>query len=395
MTAKIKIARISSVSMSFIHIQGFIEKISTDSSIQLDLISAKDHYWGQLEAKYPGVHKIPVSMHREISPLQDLKSLFELYRVFKKNKYMIIHSHTPKAGLLCAIAGFFARVPVRIHTFTGQRWVTISGPTRFFLEMLDRLVAKLNTHNFTDSPSQMDFLISEKIVQPSKISVIHKGSFGGIDLKRFNPERNDVLLAAEQIRKELNLTQDTFKILYLGRVTRDKGIIELIEAFKLLQSEFREKVQLLLVGPREQQLDPLPEKTLHEIENNKGIISVGFTNTPENYFYVCDVFTLPSYREGFGTVILEAAAMEKPSIGTNIYGVSDAIANGETGFLCKLHDVNDLYLKIKLLIQNKELREKLGKNGRIRVVKDFDQDILTNATITEYKKLIQKKLGYE
>jgi glycosyltransferase involved in cell wall biosynthesis len=307
----------------------------------------------------------------------------KLYFVFKRNKYDITHSSTPKAGLLSAIASFFARVPVRIHTFTGQRWATKTGISRNFLIFLDKCIGWLNTEIYADSISQVDFLINEGVFKPNMIKVLHHGSFGGVDFEKFNPGFNQE--KSKNIMSTLGLKPKSLILIYVGRINKDKGINELISAFcKLSDSGYN--IDLLLLGNFENFLDPLPNNITELIRNHNRIHHLGFCSRPQDYLEVSNVFCLPSYREGFGTSVIEAAAMGLPAICSNIPGLVDAIVDRKTGILINKKNQSDLEAAIKFYIDNPDLLDDMGKNARARALKLFDYKDVTNCLIKEYNK---------
>jgi glycosyltransferase involved in cell wall biosynthesis len=329
---------------------------------------------------------INVNIAREINLYLDLKALIKLCNIFYKNKFNIVHSTTPKAGLLVSIASFFTRVPVRLHTFTGQAWANSSGLKKRLLIALDWLIVKLNTKCYTDSQSQKDYLIEHRIAKSEKICVLGKGSLAGVDINRFRKER----FSQENI-KEFKLTNklslDSFILLFIGRVTRDKGIVELIEAANNIISRGL-NLELLIVGPQESGFEI--EGTLFEqyIDNQKNIHYVGFTSDPEKFYSLADVFCLPSYREGFGTVIIEAGAMGVPTIGSDIYGVRDAIQNGHTGLLVPPKSIKSIETAIEALMASPENTKIMGDNAKERVHKNFSTEILNKLLVDEYLFLL-------
>lgn len=336
-------------------------------------------------AKSLNMKYYPMPMARKAEPLHDLHALLTLARLFRSKRFDIVHSSTPKAGLLTALAGILARTPVRIHTFTGQVWVEMKGISRRILRLCDWIIGHLNTQCYADSKSQRDFLIEERLIKASKISVPGAGSVSGVDLKRFSPNVFGKGHAAA-IRRELGISEWSFVILFVGRLTKDKGIKELISVFLTLQRELK-KVDLILVGPFEPERDPLPKETLDELSNNPRIHVVGFSQEPEKYMAAADVFCLPSYREGFGSVIVEAAAMGLPSVASRVAGLVDAVVDGETGLLVPAKDVDALKHALIKMLSAPEIRHQMGRAARERAVRDFDSRIVNRLVVEEYKKL--------
>lgn len=244
MKTKIKIARVVTVPFVFTHILDLLETLSRDPRFELHIICSDGPYLSELRKRNPTAVFHIVNIAREINLLSDLKSLFNLTKLYRQEKFTIVHSHSPKAGLVSAMAGALAGTKIRLHTFTGQVWVNLKGPKKWLLKSLDKLISSLNTHNFTDSFGQLDFLIANGIGSQKTLSVIHKGSYGGINVERFNSNN---LLDRLKLTREEHFPGFNGKILlYLGRVNEDKGIKELYEAFYILKQEFN--VKLLLVG---------------------------------------------------------------------------------------------------------------------------------------------------
>lgn len=375
-----KIARITTVPAALVHFTGHIPRWR-DSGAEVHLISSPvdSQYWDYL-TEATGAQKILLDIPRDISPWRDLKALVNLFFLFRREKYDVVHSTTPKASLLVALAGFLARVPIRLHTYTGQRWATLKGPLRFLLRKSDWLVSFLNTATYADSHSQVEFLVNEKAVVPSKITCLKKGCLSGIDLKKFNKSSYD----KAKLREEFKLKANDRVIIYVGRMTQDKGVEELTHSFVRLQKEIPQ-LHLFLLGIFESPLDAKVKATL---QSHPQIHYQGFHNEPQKFLALADFFCMPSYREGFGTVILEAAAFGLPSVGTSIPGLIDAIVPEETGLLIPVKDEEALYHAMKKLALNSEYCELLGKAAYERVRKDFQMEFLSDAMWAEYVKLM-------
>lgn len=321
------------------------------------------------------VKAIPLNISREINLLTDFLSLIKLIQLFKKNNYDAIHSITPKAGLLSMLAAKLCNIPLRVHTFTGQVWATSHGLKRFVLKKIDTFFATLATHLIVDSPSQLDYLLREKVVSREKCHVFGKGSVSGVDPTKFTPDSN----VKSATRADLKIPSNAMVYLFLGRLNIDKGVLDLAKAFCLLNHG---STYLLFVGPDEQGIT----STLKEIlaEKLSYVRYVSYTNTPEKFMNAADVLVLPSYREGFGTVVIEAAAVGIPTIASHIYGITDTIVDGETGLLHECKNISEISKKMQLLSDNDNLRLKLGVNARKRVIKDFDANLLTEKWLAFY-----------
>ena len=352
--------------------------------IELTLVSSPGPDLDTL-ARGIGARAVGIAMKRQPAPLADLRSLLRLTRFLAWNRFDVVHSSTPKAGLLTAWAGMLARVPVRIHTFTGQPWVELAGWKRRIPRECDRVTARLATHCYADSPSQRDFLIAEGLVAPGKISVIGTGSICGVDLQRFSLTTWGGE-TARQTRRELGIPNDALVVIFVGRVTKDKGIVELLAAFETM-AKGNPAAHLLLVGPFEPERDPLPNETLERLKNHPRVHGLGFSDTPEKYLAAADIFCLPSYREGFPTVVIQAGAMELPAVVTRATGSVDTVVEGVTGLFVPLKNADSLAEALRTLADSKELRQSLGQAARRRVVENFDARVINEAVVAEYFRL--------
>lgn len=324
-----------------------------------------------------GVRGVPIGIERKIAPFRDLACLFQLVRAFQSRGFKAVHSVTPKAGLLAMTAAWLVRVPVRIHWFTGQVWATRSGAMRVLLKGLDRLTAALATHLLVDSPSQQDFLASEGVAPRNKMRVLAQGSICGVDPARFRPNGT----ARAEVRSVLGLPPEALVFLFLGRCAFDKGLTDLARAFEALCAE-RDDVYLAIVGPDEEGV--FPAMLLLCPRSVGRVRRLDYTDVPERVMAAADMLCLPSYREGFGSVVIEAAATGIPSIGSRIYGVTDAIQDGVTGLLHKPHDALDLLDKMRHLAQDPDLRNSMGSRARARAGQEFAKDVVTAALLNYY-----------
>lgn len=321
------------------------------------------------------IKDIPIK--REINLLSDLRVLFLLVRFFYKSRFSLVHSVSPKAGLLAMLASYMAIVPVRLHTFTGQVWSTRRGVKRALLRWLDWMIDSLATKSIVDSHSQRNFLIRNKVITPSSSIVLGYGSISGVDLNHFKVD----LVSRKKIRCKLEVSDSTVVFLFLGRLKKEKGILELVEAFSRVHQNLR-NTALWIVGPDEEQL-------YLKVKEIKGVSLVPFSNTPEKYMAAADVLCLPSYREGFGNVVIEAAACEIPSIGSNIYGLNDAIVDGETGVLVPAKSIKDLETAMQLLAVDSKMRQEMGRAAHLRVSDKFSHIAQLDRLIELYFDLLK------
>lgn len=337
-----------------------------------------------LLAAIPGVRFYRIEIPRKISPLRDFLAFWELLKLFRRERFDIAHSTTPKAGILCAIAGLIARIPIRLHTYTGQPWMELHGVMRFLAKAGDLLTASLNTMNYADSFSQRGFLLEQRIVLEEKLTVLGSGSLAGVDIQRFDRTRFSDQLT--NVLEQLEISEHSLVITFVGRLTRDKGISELVEAFTRLSCKNNYCV-LLLIGPQEPMQDPLPLETLASIHKNPQIVEVGYSANPEKYLAITDIFCIPSYREGFGNVVIEAAAMGVPTVASDIVGLRDAVVNDVTGVLVPAKDVDALVSALDKLISNPQLRQQMGEHAKARTIKDFDSTKVNAEVLKEYNRL--------
>ena len=332
------------------------------------------------EAKGITCHRAPIL--RNINLIGDLKGLFALRKIFCKERFDCVHSVTPKAGLLTACAGWLARVPNRVHIFTGQVWATRKGAMRFMLKMMDKLIALFDTRILVDGEGQRQFLIKNGVLTEKNSSVPANGSIAGIKLERY--------VISEQVRRaerdNLGIPEDHVVYIFLGRLNHDKGIGELYEAFNRLVVDCPKAV-LLFYGMDEEGYD---EKVTDfpNIKKGENFFFPGLTKTPFNALQAGDVFVLPTWREGFGVSVLEAQALGLPVITSDAYGVVDASIPEVTGLRCGVNDSEGLYRCMKQYYDNPEMRKEHGKNGRKRVEEDFSNDLVSAAWLDFYKEML-------
>lgn len=336
-----------------------------------------------------GVSNLPlkgvfhIDIERGISLWRDSKAVMQAWRIFRKMKFDAVHSVTPKAGLVTAIAAWMSGIPHRTHIFTGQVWATKQGFSRWMLRAIDKLIAGLDNHILVDGKSQRSFLVKEGVLKEGQAEVFLHGSISGVNSKRFVPDTE----AREGIRKQIGIKNDVLCFIFLGRLNHDKGIGELYEAYNQL-AMVRKDVFLLLVGDDEQgYIERLPEyKNIKEGEN---FHYYGSTPEPEKVLNAGDVFVLPTYREGFGSSVLEAACIGLPCICSDAYGVQDAFVEDETGLRCKVGDAESLYQCMCKMCEHPDMVREMGKNSRERALQDFNGAKLTECWVEFYRSILQ------
>lgn len=324
-----------------------------------------------------GVKCIEVPMERHISLIKDIKSLIDLIKVFRKEKPIMVHSMTPKAGLLCMIAAWLTRVPRRVHTFTGLVWPTETGLKRRILMATDWLTCACATHIIPEGKGVMNDLQQHITSKPMK--VLGYGNVMGVDMERFNLER------FIDVRKD----ESKFHFTFVGRIVGDKGINELVEAFVRLNKEYP-ATQLTLVGKYEANLDPVKPETLKAIEENPCIDACGPKYGDELLveYVKSDCFVFPSYREGFPNTVLEAGAMGLPSIVTDINGSREIIVDGENGIIIPSKSVNELYSAMEKMLLDKELHKRLAEKARPMIESRFEQGFVRKCLYDFYDEIM-------
>ncbi len=329
---------------------------------------------------------VKTNIHRKISLWNDVKTLFHLIKFFRKERFLLVHSIMPKTGFLSMLAGWITGVPCRIHTFTGQVWATQHGFKRNFLKLFDKLIVAMATHTLADSDSQRRFLCSEGILKANQGIVIENGSICGVDTVSFCPDID----TRSAIRKSLNISPDAIIILFLGRLNRDKGMLDLAHAFCKIAA-CRKDLYLLLVGAEED----VPYTRIQEIcgKHAENLRRIPFTSHPHHYMAAADIFCLPSYREGFGQTIIEAAACAIPTVATRIYGITDAVEENETGLLIDVGNIEQLAAALLKLIDDPSLRKNMGHSARARALQFFNSDKVTQKLIELYHSLLASFAG--
>lgn len=338
--------------------------------------------------KREGVKTIDVNMERRIAPFKDIISLIKLIVVFRKERPLIIHSITPKAGLLTMLAGKIAGVPIRLHTFTGLIFPTRTGLMQKLLIKMDQLLCWSATDIFPEGNGVKNDLIRFNITK-KPLEVIANGNVNGIDLSYFCPDAIK-LTKLQELKQELNIKEEEFVFIFVGRLVRDKGINELINAFVRLQQKVNRSIKLILVGPLETELDPLEATTLKNINENEDIISVGYQKDVRPYLGISDALVFPSYREGFPNVVIQAGAMNLPSIVSDINGCNEIIIEGINGSIIPVKDISILVERMYQLIYDKEYYNSLKQNSRKLILERYEQSVVWDAVLEKYSNAIVK-----
>jgi len=336
------------------------------------------------------IRTIAVEMTRTISPLKDLKAVWMLYKIFKIEKPSIVHTHTPKAGIVGMVASWFARVPIRIHTVAGLPLMEASGYKRILLNFVERLTYFCATNIYPNSKGLHSFILNNKLTQSKKLKVIGEGSSNGIDTSHFSPDQISKK-QKELLKQELKI--DNFVFIFIGRVVKDKGINELIKAFLQINENQNEgsRAKLLIVGDFESTLDPVLPETEAEVRNNPDIIFVGYQSDVRPYLSVSHCLAFPSYREGFPNVVMQAGAMGIPAIVTNINGCNEIIIEDKNGIIIPPKNVVELKRAMTHIMNDRGYYLSLKKNARHMITKRYEQRAVWETLLAEYKRLLQGK----
>lgn len=376
-----KIIRTSTVPGSLnIFCRGLLRELQEQEGYEVIAVSSPGKELDEIRSR-EGVKTYAVKMKRHISPFQDLLSLWELIKVFRKERPQLVHSITPKAGLLSMLAAWICRVPVRLHTFTGLVFPTAKGLRQKVLISTDRLTCACATHVVPEGEGVRRDLIKYKITNKT-LEVLGYGNVRGIDLKYYD-RTPEVMKLANEIRKH-----GVFTFIFVGRLVGDKGVNELVTSFRELNKKYPD-TRLILVGPQEEALAPLSSGTLAEIRNNPAIEAVGRQDDVRPWMAAADVFVLPSYREGFPNVVIEAGAMGIPSIVTDINGSNEIIVDGKNGIVVPPRQVESLSNAMEALFEDRNLVSRLSVEARKFISMRYEQSFVRGCLKKYYREILQ------
>lgn len=383
-----KLIRITTIPLSLEKLLG--EQLRfMNQHLEVTAVSADKKELERVAQKF-GVKSYHVEMTRKITPIQDLKAILKLYKFLKKEKPKMVHTHTPKAGLVGMIAARLAGVPVRLHTVAGLPLMEATGMKRIVLNMVEKITYACAHQVYPNSKGLEQFILKEKFCSPGKLKVIGNGSSNGINTEHFTLKH----FTAEQlrdVRDKLGITQNAFVFVFIGRLVKDKGINELVSAFRNIAFPNTQPTKLILVGPLESDLDPLLPETLQEIETNPDILTVGFRQDVRPYLAISDALVFPSYREGFPNVVMQAGAMGLPAIVTDINGCNEIIEDGKNGLIIPPKDSRSLQHKMTDLVNRPALRQELAANARPMIESRYRQEVVWEALLQEYRSLLDEK----
>ena len=387
-----KLLRISTIPASLnVFCKGLLRELSQEG-YEVVAVSSPGEALKEI-AEREGVRTIEVLMERHISISKDIKSLWQMWRVMRREKPDMVHSMTPKAGLVSMIAAKMAGVPIRIHTFTGLVFPTSTGLKRRILMFTDWLTCACATHVIPEGEGVKADLLNNKITKKD-IRVLGHGNVMGIDLEHFKPlSYTDSTKNTENINVSAQSAKSvgaTFTFVFVGRLVGDKGINELVSAFSRLNNE-HPATRLVLVGPEEAKLDPIKPETAAEIKSNPAIEAVGRQNDVRPFYSAADALVFPSYREGFPNVVIEAGAMGLPSIVTDINGSREIIIDGKNGIIVPPKDTEALYNAMKYLVENPDIVQQMSENARPLIASRYEQSYVRQCLKDFYKEILAQK----
>jgi glycosyltransferase involved in cell wall biosynthesis len=381
-----KLIRITTVPISLKLLLAGQMKFMREQGWDVLMVSADGRELPQV-IKAEGVRHEVIPFTRKITPFQDLKCLWQLYQLIKKEQPDIVHTHTPKAGLLGMIAAKFAGVKVRIHTLAGIPYMAAEGGKKSLLEKMEKLTYSYATHVWPNSNGLKSFVIENNLCPSEKLTVIGKGSSNGVDLEKFNRgvlKENHLVAATMRILPG----EDDFIILSVGRLVKDKGIQELVNAF--LSSKIVGKSKLVLLGSFEQDLNPLDPETIKIITDHPRIVQIDWSDHVAHYLALADVLVHPSHREGFPNVLLEAGAMELPVICSDIIGNTDVITQQKTGLIFPVKNVEVLKEAMEFAYVKRDKMAELANNLFMEVCENYERTKLQNEIFAQYQLVLKE-----
>ena len=332
-------------------------------------------------SKKEGIPIFHLNLTRKITPLTDLKAVLKLYNYFNKEKPLIVHTHTPKAGIVGMMAAYFAKVPIRLHTVAGLPLLESRGLKRTILNFVEKQTYKFSTFVYPNSVGLKEIILKNKFTSEAKLKILGEGSSNGIDTDYFSRNHfSDEEIMAK--KKALNISSTEFVFVFVGRIVGDKGINELVAAFNKLNN-----ATLLLVGPLEEDLDPISASTAVIISENPKIITTGYQEDVRIFYALSDALVFPSYREGFPNVVMQAGAMGLPSIVTDINGCNEIIIEGKNGWIIPVKNVEAVFNAMDYCLLNQEQVLDLASNSRQMISSRYEQKIIWKAILEEYQKL--------
>ncbi len=380
-----KLLRITTAPLSLRSLLSNQMKYMRENGFDVLMVSSDGKEWPDLIRNEACRHHI-IPMAREIAPFRDLRSLWRIYHLIKKERPDIVHSHTPKAGLLAMLAARMAGVKIRIHTIAGLRYMTVTGFKRKILVLMEKLTGKAATQVWPNSFSLLNYVREQKLVSDKKLSVIGKGSSNGVDLGRFSVAalRPEKIL---EIKETLKYDEQLVYLLNMGRIVKDKGIEELVQVFRILH-EKDPKLRLIVLGHFEDNLDPVSAGTREILNTHPGIIHINWSNDVEYFMHLSHVMVHASYREGFPNTILQAGAMKCPIVCSAIEGSVDIVTDRETGILFQPRNAADMEEKLRVALAHPDEMTKYAERLREKVENSFSQEYVHRSLKEKYLELL-------
>lgn len=363
-------------------------KFMSQHGYEVVALSSDDDCFDEMLHEQGDIRGIIVNMERHTSPWKDLKALIRIYRVFCKEKPFIVHTHTPKAGLLGMLAAKLAGVPHRLHTTAGLPLLVYSGMYRKVLDAMERLTNVCATQVFPNSFNMMKIMEELKLCKPRKMQVIGNGSSNGIDTKHFSVEKTveDTGKDRNAWREELGLKDDDFAFVFVGRVVKDKGINELVNCMRRLLPQ-NKNCRLIMVGKYESNLDPIAPENVEFFKNDKSSIFMGWQKDVRPFLMAADALVFPSYREGFPNVVMQAGAMGLPAIVTDINGCNEIIEEGKNGRIIPPHNEDALFDMMEWFLNNLHEVKLMSSNAREMIVSRYDRQAIWQEILKVYNSL--------
>lgn len=383
-----KLIRITTAPLSLKYLLSGQMKYMNENGFDVLMVSSDGKEWPDLLANEKCRNKI-IPMTRQITPFKDIVSLWRLYRLFKNEKPEIVHSHTPKAGLLAMLAAKFAGVKIRIHTIAGLRFMTATGTKRRILVFMEKLTAKAAHHVWPNSYSLLAYIKKNKLVKESKLEVMGHGSSNGVNLNRYSASalKPEIL---DEIKKQVSYDPQYKYLLNMGRIVRDKGIDEVLKVFSKVQ-EKDPTLKLIVLGAFEDDLDPISEEARNILQTHPAVIHIDWSDHVEYFMHIAHLLVHASYREGFPNTLLQAGAMNCPIVCTEIEGSVDIVTHKETGLIFKPGNAEDLHEKLIYALEHPDEMKQLAFNLHRKVEDKFSQPYLYSCIRQRYLELLKEK----
>ncbi len=390
MKSTFKLVRITTVPLSLKYLLGG-QLAYMQQFYEVTAVSSPGKELSELEGQ--GISICAIPMTRKITPLSDLRALLWLWKFFKNYRPHIVHTHTPKAGLLGMLAARLAGVPVRLHTVAGLPLLERPFWQQELLGWMERLTYGMAHKVMPNSMGLREIILKKKWCSPSRLEVLAQGSSNGVDTEYFRPHPA-VTAEADWIRKSIRISDRDFIFLFVGRVVKDKGIEELLQAFELLHKQYPH-VKLIIVGPEEQDLNPVSERTLNTMHEHPAIICTGFKEDIRSYLHLAQALVLPTYREGFPNVLMQAGCFEIPCIATDINGCNEIIQPEKNGLLVAPKSMSALLAAMRRMLEDKDLYERMKQNARGLMEQNFSQGVVWEAIRGCYEQELHSRCGFE